>query len=273
MISMLGIGLMAIFIILPLLVASMFRIDAVKTVFAALVKMLLRVGVLGAAVYYLVAANSVWFDVAFGLAFVVYSIITVVVQAKLSVRMYLLPVCAGMLVALLVTGSLLLLLNNSVDKGFGSHFLLPVIALLAGSIVEPMSRSLSVYYMGLRHHNHLYYYLIGNGATRTEALNYLMRRAIEKSLVPGMRQMSSLVVGCSPVVMWTMIMCGVEVLDAAFFQLLIVLAVFAASVLSVFVAVWTARRYVVDGYARIKSESVEIDKVSEQNIVNNEQNI
>ena len=48
MISMLGIGLMAIFIILPLLVASMFRIDAVKTVFAALVKMLLRVGVLGA---------------------------------------------------------------------------------------------------------------------------------------------------------------------------------------------------------------------------------
>ena len=142
MISMLG---MAIFIILPLLVASMFRIDAVKTVFAALVKMLLRVGVLGAAVYYLVATNSVWFDVAFGLVFVVYSIITVVVQAKLSVRMYLLPVCAGMLVALLVTGSLLLLLNNSVDKGFGSHFLLPVIALLAGSIVEPMSRSLSVY--------------------------------------------------------------------------------------------------------------------------------
>ena len=127
--------------------------------------------------------------------------------------------------------------------------------------------------MGLRHHNHLYYYLLGNGATRSEALNYLMKRAIEKSLVPGMRQMSGLVVGCSPVLMWTMIMCGVPVPDAAFFQVLIVLAVFAATVLSVVVAVWTARRYVVDGYARIKSEAVKLDNVTEQNIENNEQNI
>ena len=50
MITMLGIGLMAILIILPLLAASVFRVDALKTVFAALVKMLVRVGVLGAAV-------------------------------------------------------------------------------------------------------------------------------------------------------------------------------------------------------------------------------
>ena len=70
-----------------------------------------------------------------------------------------------------------------------------------------------------------------------------------------------------------MIMCGVPVLDAAFFQVLIVLAVFAATVLSVVVAVWTARRYVVDGYARIKSEAVKLDNVTEQNTENNEQNI
>lgn len=63
MITMLGIGLMAILIILPLLAASVFRVDALKTVFAALVKMLVRVGVLGAAVYYLVEAGSVWLDV------------------------------------------------------------------------------------------------------------------------------------------------------------------------------------------------------------------
>lgn len=273
MITMLGIGLMAILIILPLLAASVFRVDALKTVFAALVKMLVRVGVLGAAVYYLVEAGSVWLDVVFALVFIVYTIITVIVQAKLSVRTYLLPVCAGMFVALLVTGGLLYFINHLADRGLSGHFLLPVIALLSGSMVEPMAHSLSVYYMGLRHHNHLYYYLLGNGATRSEALNYLMKRAIEKSLVPGMRQMSGLVVGCSPVLMWTMIMCGVPVLDAAFFQVLIVLAVFAATVLSVVVAVWTARRYVVDGYARIKSEAVKLDNVTEQNTENNEQNI
>ena len=106
--------------------------------------------------------------------------------------------------------------------------------------------------MGLRHHNHLYYYLIGNGASVGEALRYLQKRAIEKSMQPGIRTMATTAAGVSPVVMWTMLMGGRTPLEAAAWQVLITAAVFAAAVAAVWIALEVARKYVVDGYAMLK---------------------
>ena len=166
---------------------------------------------------------------------------------------FLLPVFAGMLVAVLFASAILLFANVAIGDGFGTRYLLPVLALLSGSIVDPMAQSLATYYAGLRHHNHLYYYLIGNGATRSEAIGYLMRRALEKSFVPGLRSMAGTVVGVAPVFMWTMMVCGASAFDAAAVQILVVLAVFAASVVAAVVSLTIARRYVIDGYDRLKS--------------------
>lgn len=63
--------------------------------------------------------------------------------------------------------------------------------------------------------------------------------------------MTGMAAGVVPVAMWTMIACGVDAISAVMLQLLIVLGVYAASVLAVFVAIAVARRYVVDGYGRI----------------------
>ena len=47
--------------------------------------------------------------------------------------------------------------------------------------MEVNYKALSVYYMGLKYHNQLYYYyLLGNGATHSEAVAYFVRRALEK---------------------------------------------------------------------------------------------
>ena len=112
--------------------------------------------------------------------------------------------------------------------------------------------SLSAYYDGLRHHNQLYFYLLGNGATHAEALDAFVRRALEKAVVPGLSQMATMVVGTSPVIMWTVVMCGSGALEAAAFQLLVMAAVFCASVLSVLLSVTLTRRYMFDEYSRLK---------------------
>ena len=80
-----------------------------------------------------------------------------------------------------------------------------------------------------------------------------MRRALEKSFVPGLRSMAGVVVGVAPVFMWTMIVCGASAFDAVAVQILVMLAVFAASVVAAVVSLTIARRYVIDGYDRLKS--------------------
>ena len=134
---------------------------------------------------------------------------------------------------------------------------------MAGGIVEGQSKALSVYYSGLRNHNQLYYYLTGNGATRSEALHYLMQRAIQKSLAPGISRMAGLAVGIVPLVMWTMVVCGASVFDAVSLQILFVLAGVFASMLAVVVSLAVARRYSLDAYGSIIETNIKKEKQNE----------
>ena len=253
MITTLGLALGVLFLLVPLCVAYVYHINMVTRMLRAFFCMALRVGVLGVAVYYLMQAGCLTLSLLAALVLMLYSVAVVVYRARLKLSLFLLPVFAGMLVAVVFAAAILLFANVAIGDGFGMRYMLPVMALLSGSIVEPMAQSLATYYAGLKHHNHLYYYLIGNGATRSEAIGYLMKRALEKSFVPGLRSMAGVAVGVAPVFMWTMIACGASAFDAAAVQVLVMLAVFAASVVAAVVSLTIARRYVIDGYDRLKS--------------------
>ena len=252
MITILGLALGALFLVIPLCVSYIHKVNLGGKIVSAFIKMMLRMGMIGLTMYYLIDSGSIVVSGIIAFAITLYYIVSVVVRARLSLVQFLVPVATGLLGAVVVAGSLLLFANISIGSDFCMRYVLPVVALLSGGIVWPMAKALSTYYMGLRHHNHLYYYLIGNGASSREALRYLQRRAIEQSMQPGIRTMATMAAGTSPVVMWSMLMSGKSALEAAGWQVLIVLAVFASSVVAVCVALEVARRYVVDGYAMLK---------------------
>ena len=248
------------FIAVPLCVAQAYGVALGGKIAAAFAKMLLRVGVCGLAVHYLVQSGSMLLCGVMALVVALYYVVSVVVRARLSLVQFIVPVGAGLLGAVMVAASVLLFANVAVGSDFCLRYALPVVAMLSGGIADPMSKALATYYMGLRHHNHLYYYLIGNGASVGEALRYLQKRALEKSMQPGIRTMATTAAGVSPVVMWTMLMGGRTALEAAAWQVLLTAAVFAAAVVAVWIALEVARKYVVDGYAMLKVKGAADDK-------------
>lgn len=259
MITILGLALGALFIAVPLCVAQAYGVALGGKIAAAFAKMLLRVGVCGLAVHYLVQSGSMLLCGVMALVVAMYYVVSVVVRARLSLVQFIVPVGAGLLGAVTVAASVLLFANVAVGSDFCLRYALPVVAMLSGGIADPMAKALATYYMGLRHHNHLYYYLIGNGASVGEALRYLQKRALEKSMQPGVRTMATTAAGVSPVVMWTMLMGGRTALEAAAWQVLLTAAVFAAAVVAVWIALEVARKYVVDGYAMLKVKGASAD--------------
>lgn len=253
MITIFGLALGALFIAIPLYVAYIYNLKMSHAILVSFVKVLVRIGILGGVLHFLMQMGNVWLTLSFTLFIIVLMSVVVVLKAHLRLHDFIIPVLGGMMVPVIVTGAMLLLANVSVGADFGIRYVLPVMALLSGGIVEPMSKSLATYYMGLLHHNHLYYYLVGNGASHAEALSYLSRRAIRQSLNSGLRTMSAVAVGIAPMMMWTMFMCGRSAVEATGWQLLMVLATLASSVMAVVLAMMIARRFVVDGYSRIKT--------------------
>ena len=163
------------------------------------------------------------------------------------------PVVAAVAVSVIVVSAWLLLVTLGTGALVSPRFFLPIVGILSGTAITACSDSLSAYYDGLRHHNQLYFYLLGNGATHAEALDTFVRRALEKAVMPGLSQMATVVVGTAPVMMWTMIMCGQGAIEAAAFQLLVMAAAFCVSVMSVLLAVILTRKYMFDEYSRLNT--------------------
>lgn len=178
----------------------------------------------------------------------------VVRHARLGTQM-LVPIGAGLLVALIFIGAWLLLLALGVRRPLEAQYLLPVAGFLVGSMTQTLSYALSVYYRSLIHHDELYYYIIGNGASQAEALSWYVRRSLQATVLPHVKQMSAFVLTMSPLVVWAMLLSGSSVVEAVAVQLLVLVAGFTASVVALVVALFVARRYSFDGYGRLKAEN------------------
>lgn len=246
--TLLGLLMMAV----PLYIMHFFGIPLLKKAAVAFAKMVVSLCVMGLLLYYVVKWNNLVVTLLFTLLMVIAGAVSTVMHARLDIHRFLAPVGAGMLAAVVVVGTYLLFVVFGGKSVVAAPGILPVVGLLVGHMVTVNAKALTTYYMGLKHHAALYYYLLGNGAKHGEALNYLMRRSIEQCAIPGIRQMGTMVVGSAPVVMWAMMLSGLDVASAVACQLMLAIAMFAATMLSLVVTLYVSRKYLLDDYGKLR---------------------
>lgn len=239
-------------LLVPCYVFHVFNIPLLTKTFRSFLKMVGSLLVLGVLLYEVVALDKLFFTLLFALIIIVWGAALSIVRAKLPLRQLFLPVLAGTFAGVLVVGMYVLLLVMGGANVFEPRYAIPVVAMLTGHLIHANSKALHIYYMGLRHHGQLYHYLLANGATHSHALGYLLRRAIQQSALPSLSGMGWIVMGVSPLVMWGMLLGGASVLTAVACQLVLLIAMFTAAVLSIVVVVTISHRYLLDDYAQLK---------------------
>ena len=158
----------------------------------------------------------------------------------------------GMLLTTSVIGFYVLFFVLGLKNPFVPQYFLPVMGLIAFGMISVNARALQIYYMGLKNHSQLYYYLLGNGSNHHEAVSYLLRRCLQASIVSSTRQLSRIVMASAPVLMFGMMLGGAGVVDAAVCQVLFMIVVMASSIGAVIVTLLLARQGSFDEYERLK---------------------
>lgn len=254
--SLLGIILGLVLFLVPIYFFQAYGLRLLGKAMASFVFMLAKIAVLGVALYFLFLLNSVVANVLFAIAIVAVSALAVSLQAHLSLRHHFVPLLAGMAVAVLTIGGWLLFGVMGGINALASSRLVPVVGLLCGGVLEIEGKAVTYYYMGLRNHSAMYYYMLGNGATRPQALFYFRKRAMERTASHFIRLVSASVFASVPFVLWTLLLGGVGVITAVAMQVVVIGAMFSASMVSVSVALAVASRYSMDGYGRLKDDTV-----------------
>lgn len=233
----LGLMLLAV----PATILYIYKVKLERQMLMSVARMLYVMLLTGLFLYFAFTCDSAWLNLLF---FVLMVVLAAAASTRklvnLPFRRHFVPVLAGMAAAALIVGGWLLLVaaaaNDWQVNVVEARWLLPVTGVLVGSLIGLNSRALAAYHKGFEHHSALYYYLLGNGATRREAVAYLMRQALQQAALPVMGQMAVMMVGQAPMVVWAMLMSGVGVWTAVAWQVLLLVAVLAASMLSVTVA-------------------------------------
>lgn len=241
-ISSLGIVFGALLAALPIFIIVRFRLNLMRNFLVSLLRMIVSVALLAALMALATWANSIAVSIVLSLVICLFTALTTTVKARLKLQRNFLPIAAGSLAGILVVGFYFIFLVIGTRDPFTINFYIPVIGLLAGGITSANTKALIAYSDGLVHHGQLYNYLLGNGCTQRQALDYFVRRSLRAAILSVSKRMSRLVMIEAPVAFFVALMGNVSILTAAALQVLLMLATASASVVSVFVTLTIERK-------------------------------
>lgn len=252
-ISFLGVLLGLLLLLVPVCVIRCYRLPELPALLRAGGLMVAGLSVCALCLHWAIGSDSV---VAALVPLVLMSAaasVLAVRKARVPLRRFGGPLFVAMTVTTVVMTLFLLGLVLGVPKPFAPRLFVPVCALLIGAEALAAMRALAAYGQGLLHHHQLYDYLLGNGATHREAEDWFVRRAMERALLPGIARMAALAVPLSAGVMWALVVAGFSALEAAVFEAMVVVAMPAAALVSLWLALRFSQRRVFDDFGRVRS--------------------
>ena len=124
--------------------------------------------------------------------------------------------------------------------------------ILLGNMLGVNVVALSTSYGQLQREQQMYYYLLGNGATRFEATLPFLRAGVVKALQPCIANMAVLGIVSLPGTMIGQILGGSAPGVAVRYQMMITVITLSATMVALMLTVWMGDKRAFDAYGRLK---------------------
>ena len=253
-IGFMGICILVILLCVPVYLIYFYKLNLQRKFALALAKVVGYLALTGIMLEFVFRMNNIALNILWVVLLALLTSVVTVNRARLTMKSYFIPAFISTLVVTFCIGVLVVLAAFSTENPFDTRYLIPVTGFILGGIMESNCKALETYYAGLRNHNALFYYLLGNGASHNQAVRYFVKRALERSMIPSLGRMAYIIIGVTPMVMWAMLLAGSDVYSAVLMQLLTFAMVLAASPLALLLTLMLAKRYAFDEYGKLKSQ-------------------
>ena len=215
-------------------------------------RMMLQMAVAGTLLWLLWRADRLWASLLWVVATTVAAAWLLVKRARLQQKQLFVPVCAGLLTGVLVTGGYLLLVLR-LEQPLTARWIIPIGGVLLAHVLTTNTRAVSAYFEALRKDTLNYYTQLGNGASRLVALAPYVRQALRSMLEPTAASMAVMGLFALPMLLAGLLMGGMTPVQATLLFVLLVVASIAASTLALVVTLWVADKRVFDKRGELKA--------------------
>ncbi|MBQ7823660.1 MAG: ABC transporter permease [Bacteroidaceae bacterium] len=219
-----------------------FRTGLVRDTFVAAGRMVAQLFFIGFYLEYLFEWNSVWINILWVVIMVGVASYTVLKRTKLPQKRLFPAVCVAFFFSIVILDVYFLGVVVRLEHLFDARYFIPISGMILGNMLSTNVMALNTFYSGVERERQLYHYLLGNGATLSEALAPFMREALIKSFNPALASMSVMGLIALPGTMTGQILGGSSPNVAIKYQITIMVTIFASTLISVLLTLWVSRK-------------------------------
>lgn len=246
----LGVGLLLLLI--PVYYIWRYETKLLKAICVGAVRMIVQLLFIGVYLRYLFEWDNPVVNCLWVLLMVYIAAETALNRTKVRRAVLMWPLIVGFVVASVLIGFYFLGIVLKLDNVFSAQYFIPIMGILLGNMLTVNVIAVGTFYSALQREQNLYYFLLGNGASRNEALMPFMRQAIVKSFAPTIANMAVMGLVSLPGTMIGQILGGSTPDVAIKYQIMIVVVTMSASMLSLVIAIKLSCRRAFDAYGRLR---------------------
>src|SRR6056297_2252977 len=239
-------------LIIPIIVFYHYKTHLVKDSLVAVLRMTIQLFVVGLYLEILFEYNNAWINSAWWLIMVVVAAFTIVRRASLKRKYFLIPLLISLAISLCLIDLYFLGFIIELDYAFEARYFIPISGILLGNCLKTNILGLNTFYKKLHSEITLYRYYLANGATRSEALIPFMREALRTAFNPLIAGISVIGLISLPGMMTGQILGGSSPNVAIKYQIMLMMAIFVSTVISVILTILIANNFVFDKYGNVK---------------------
>lgn len=245
-ISTLNLFLGLLLILIPSYFLYHYKTGLLKDTLLSVVRMVIQLFMIGIYLKYLFQWNNTLINILWVAIMISIGTFTTIKRTKLPISKLFGAVSISFTISILLIMPYFLGIVVELNNIFDARYFIPITGMILGNMLTANVVALNAYYSSIKRERLLYNYLIGNGAKRSEALNPFIRQAIIKSINPTIASMAVMGLISLPGTMTGQIIGGSSPEVAIKYQIMIMIVIFAASLISVLLSLYFSRLLVKD---------------------------
>lgn len=251
-ISYWGLVIGMLLLLVPIYFFYRFKTGLVKATLTGALRMVVQLFLIGMYLKYLFLWDNPWVNFLWVFIMVCVASETALARTQLKRNILMIPIAIGFLASAILVGLYFLGVVLQADNIFGTQYMIPIFGILMGNMLSSNVIALNTFYTNLMREQQLYYYLLGNGATRHEATAPFVREAIIKAFSPAIANMAVMGLVALPGTMIGQILGGSSPNVAIKYQMMIIVITVTASILSLMITLRLSFRKTFDAYGCIQ---------------------
>lgn len=242
-ISWLSLALGSLIMLIPVWVFVYYKADLLKPTLWAFGRMALQLLLVGVYLKYIFEFDSVWLNTCWVVAMIIAASLSIIKRSDLILKKMLIPVSAGVIANVLINSVIFDFVLLGSENYFSARYIIPIAGMIIGNSLSSAVIALRSFYSALVKEEERYRYLLMCGATRNEALSGFIAKSLKDAFSPTIASTATIGLIWLPGMMTGQILGGSEPVTAIKYQIMIIIAIFAGSVITVFLSLYLSKKF------------------------------